>query len=649
MVQTQDIPHILHDSVVVSGIMSQISSDERAYHLKDGLQLGLSCKMLFCKGFSELIQGLSNLEVLVMTDLSSIDWNIIYSLEKLQVLHISFQGQVVDFPELISCFPLRVISIQNALLELIPSSILEVKNLESLSIVNCEIKKLPAKYKNGKELKELFLMRNKIIRIPKSFMDLDRLVYVNLSDNRIRKLSIKDKWENVKYLNLNNNKIDEVICLPENVNTLLLSNNRINKFIHFDSVDLLVKLDLSNNEIYKIDFFTKSLNIRFLNLSKNKLGEIDFLENAAISSRVKYLKELNISDNQLEKIPSKIIDGCVNLEKLFLGKNNWKGSQLENLLMLKDGFLDRSLSFVLQGEIQYTLFKKYIISCNKYALSFEERRKYLYSYLNIDDLSESELLEVVSCPFLTFRKAFKNKLFGSAEDSENESQGVVLPRNMADNIRKLLLSKNRNNVNLALEMLKPYSISKELILLVFVVNIFEGVDKNLKEKVRSALPVVLKNINKSNFPKTEIKLYELFLLLRKEGWSTKDMRQYLFSNYVKGWLYGYKKENKNILLNLISDRGVLGLSGSGFSCIPEEIIGNEKIEILDLRKNNFTKIPEEVLLFPNLKIIYLQNNEIRDADILLEGRFNQVFLKGNKMSRNYLDKLNSKIITTLIY
>ncbi len=649
MPQTQDIPHILHDSAVVSSIMSRISSGERAYHLRDGLKLGISCRMLFCKGFSELIQAFPNLEVLVMTGVDNINWNIIYSLKKLRVLHISFQGQAIDFLGIISCFPLRVISIQNTPLESIPSPILRIKNLESLSFINCGIKKLPTQYTNGQNLVELFLANNRITRIPNAILDLSGLIHINFSNNKIKELSVKDGWKNVKYLNLNQNKINQITSAPRNVNTLLLSNNKIKEFNDFVNLDSLVKLDLSKNKIVKINKIQKASGIRFLDLSHNELIEISSLENAATASRLKSLKELDISHNKIEKIPGRIINNCTNLERISLGKNNWQESQWEALLMLKDGLLDRSLSFALQGEIKYTLFKKYIISCNKYALSFEERKKYLHSYLNVDTLNDLELLEVVPCPFLTFRRIFKNRLFGNKEDTSRQENGINFPKEMLGNIRKLLLSRNKNNIELGLEILKPYCVHEDLVLLLFVISIFDDVSKYLKNKIRNGLPYFLKNINKSNFPKNETGLYELLISLKKEGWDTEDMIQYIFKHNQKGWLYIYKENDKNILLELISNNGTLDLSGAGLSKIPKEIIGCERIRILDLQKNNFCRIPEEILSFPNLKIIYLQKNKIKNADALFQGAFNQVFLQGNKMSRNYLDELNSRIITTLIY
>eukprot|EP01095_Lingulamoeba_sp_RSL-Kostka_P013357 TRINITY_DN551_c0_g1_i1.p1 TRINITY_DN551_c0_g1~~TRINITY_DN551_c0_g1_i1.p1 ORF type:complete len:369 (+),score=74.68 TRINITY_DN551_c0_g1_i1:76-1182(+) len=169
-------------------------------------------------------------------------------------------------------------------LKKIPDEICNIINLQDLSLQRNSIKIIPDSITECKDLNTLWLYKNRIECID-PIGQLLSLKYLNLGCNKINK--IPESFKNLtklEHLFLNSNSLEDfnVICNLTNLTNLLLSNNRI-KTIPEDIVDLV--------------------NLEDLKLGKNDITVIP----DAIGSLSK-LEKLDISNNRIENLTSKIGD-----------------------------------------------------------------------------------------------------------------------------------------------------------------------------------------------------------------------------------------------------------------------------------------------------------------------------------------------------
>ncbi|MEP1488319.1 MAG: COR domain-containing protein [Algibacter sp.] len=132
-----------------------------------------------------------------------------------------------------------------------------------------------------------------------SLLDFNWIYQLNLSNNRI--VNIECIPESVKWLYIHKNEISEVKSIPNKVETLILSHNFISKIENLPNN--IKNLSLSDNNISEIEKVPNGLEL--INFSNNKIKKINKLP---ISTQFINLSHNKIS--QLENIPSntKIID-----------------------------------------------------------------------------------------------------------------------------------------------------------------------------------------------------------------------------------------------------------------------------------------------------------------------------------------------------
>ncbi len=179
-------------------------------------------------------------------------------------------------------------------------------HLDSVDLSNLDLKYFPMDIlRNLKSLKYLNLSGNKIIEIPYDIFDLKKLEYLNVSHNALTHLSNSGRKSKIKYLLLNNNRID---------NSLI------------SGLDSLEVLDMSNNMIrYKYHISNEEYpNLRVLSLSNNQIEIVSGLESLF------WLRKVNLSNNQLTEIP--IFNEYGSLYYLDLSDNEISGLSYRNMI-----------------------------------------------------------------------------------------------------------------------------------------------------------------------------------------------------------------------------------------------------------------------------------------------------------------------------
>lgn len=201
------------------------------------------------------------------------------------------------------------------------------------------------------DLKDLSIMCRNLSLPPLIVGSFKYLKFLDLSHNSLT----RDGWDmipdlqNLTHLNISFNMLSEVprgVCASKSITYLDVSNNQID--YHFWSGDLsnvhkLKYFDISHNYVFFIPdtFLSLAINLETLNMGYNglstdrKLSKFRFpdslrvlnLENCSIGpsmpicvSRASNLRELNLADNKIDKIP-KAFKNMTNLHTLNINNN----------------------------------------------------------------------------------------------------------------------------------------------------------------------------------------------------------------------------------------------------------------------------------------------------------------------------------------
>lgn len=115
----------------------------------------------------------------------------------------------------------------------------------------------------------------------------------------IQSVSREPNLQNIYYLNLFNNKIRRIQGLEAMVNlkTLILSFNELENMEGLQNCNSLVKLDLHNNFIRQISHLENKDNLVFLDLTHNWISDWSMLE--TVSTHCNSLKEFGMKCNPI--------------------------------------------------------------------------------------------------------------------------------------------------------------------------------------------------------------------------------------------------------------------------------------------------------------------------------------------------------------
>ena len=203
-----------------------------------------------------------------------------------------------------------------------------------------------------KQLSKLYAMKNKLSSCAKSLQELESLITLDLSYNKIEKCITNALPKTLQELNLESNTMKTVpnFCPPHGIShtpdlqTLDLEYNIIS-YISNNTVYCLTSLsllDLQNNNVQYVSTIGLPQSLKELLLSSNHLIDVpdfcssngtlpslhnlDFEDNSiyGITQRSLHclpsLRTLNLGRNPFEKIPSEIISDIIGLQNLLLSE-----------------------------------------------------------------------------------------------------------------------------------------------------------------------------------------------------------------------------------------------------------------------------------------------------------------------------------------
>lgn len=167
---------------------------------------------------------------------------------------------------------------------------------------------------------------------------LEKLIEINISQNKISEIDYLSKLKNLRILNGGFNQMTKIVKNPKiqftNILALNLSNNNINSSTGLSCFRSLKFLNLSGNKIKKLEDIEQCPLLEKVDISRNIIEELpNFASNQLLrvvvafgneissvkSLNLLFLKELHLSDNNIENIDFDII--CPHL-KFFNLKNN---------------------------------------------------------------------------------------------------------------------------------------------------------------------------------------------------------------------------------------------------------------------------------------------------------------------------------------
>jgi Leucine-rich repeat (LRR) protein len=257
-----------------------------------------------------VFHGLKNVKQLDLhlNDIDRIEINTFTELESLQNL-IFDSNQISSLKNVKFNSKLEKLSISFNMLSNLND--INSKSLKYLHVSNNRILDINFKISLLPNLEHLDLSQNRLINIrDESFLDLDKLIYLNLSFNR---LDLESKFNNVSYFKS-----------QTRLETLDLSFNEIKYLdtnLTFKYLDLLKTLNLANNKLRSIDswIFAFLPQLNELNLAMNNLSILNKMCFCNLSS----LKVLSLNSNQMSS--TSFLNGsknCLyNLDFLDLSQN----------------------------------------------------------------------------------------------------------------------------------------------------------------------------------------------------------------------------------------------------------------------------------------------------------------------------------------
>lgn len=156
-----------------------------------------------------------------------------------------------------------------------------------------------------------------LVVFPVIYTIADQQVYNNAETltfpgSDINDISFLNKFYELKYLNLDNNEIDDISPLAglSGLERLMLSNNDITDISAVENLKNLASLQLNYNNISDISRISGLVSLESLGLAGNKIVDISALKN------LRNLTALSLSDNQISDIS--VIGRLFRLKELYL-------------------------------------------------------------------------------------------------------------------------------------------------------------------------------------------------------------------------------------------------------------------------------------------------------------------------------------------
>lgn len=673
------------DSNVISQIMSQIPSKNRAYSLEQGISLGDNCWSLTLDArihsfIPTEVFGLKNLVVLSAKGIPcSVLPQEISQLSNLKVLNLLDCG-VQELPDSIVQLPLEILWFSEGEWSEIPDLIFELPLLKSLMIENYGLKKMNAQIEHCSLLEEVSFSSNLLKKIPKSFFKASHLKILDFSNNRIIELNEDiGNCIDIRTINLSNNSLTSI---PESIGELSrlyylnYSNNKITSIPNsLSKCHLLSYLDLNNNQIAEIPSEIYSSPISYLDISRNNIKKID-----ASIYNCKRLRQFNISNNQISNLPLEI-NQLKQLEEINFNKN--KLTEFPNGIF----GLDNIKKIKGWNKLLNSDKRKYIIpfiqSCKKNKTEFKKRINLFDLFNKKEELNKRELIELINSNFRPFKaKAFqsisekeisllnienifllgkfkpnkttyykqliKNEILISNEHSDKNSH-IVLGSGKYD----VILDTNWNGTFITEEKLaKHLNIKEKKEDFIFSKTAIDNI-KNLLSSSKNNQELALQLLKGKNIPDELITII-YFTMISSEDNSMRIKSRNLIKNKLTDNILKYSKKDfeKEYRIEFISNEfkkyDVLNIkelnyllfnkNNKGWLFIHNNydtfIFNKFKGEKINLSFANLNKLPKELNSINHKKEINLSNNNLKEitaTDINILEKFSQINLSNNPL------------------
>eukprot|EP01104_Vermistella_antarctica_P019108 TRINITY_DN7334_c0_g1_i1.p1 TRINITY_DN7334_c0_g1~~TRINITY_DN7334_c0_g1_i1.p1 ORF type:complete len:582 (+),score=133.56 TRINITY_DN7334_c0_g1_i1:52-1746(+) len=252
---------------------------------------------------------------------------------------------------------LEELNVESNEIEELPSALLSLKDLRILNAIANKLDKLPGPIARWGKLEVLEVGHNNIQELPEDFDQMKSLKTLNYSYNNLREIPDKVwKVTTIQVLDVSGNQLS---YLPESVTSLKqlkvlrIGNNKMELLPTFVATFRdLEEINCCGNTFKTLpDELCTLNNLKVLDASSNQLNHIDNLDFRGLAE----LLELNLSRNGMDRFNS-TIGHCQKLKFLDLSDNNleklphqvgWCGDSLRKL------YLDNNKFFHLPGEISF--------------------------------------------------------------------------------------------------------------------------------------------------------------------------------------------------------------------------------------------------------------------------------------------------------
>lgn len=204
---------------------------------------------------------------------------------------------------------------------------IRIKSIDKFDLARKELPHIPL-FKGEERLQYLSLEMNMIKRI-EDLISLGNLIYLNLYSNRIKEIENLENVKKLRVLILGKNKIEKIknlSCLKD-LEILDLHSNRIKIIENLEDLQKLRIINIANNLITSLEELFLNKNLEEINIRKNLIEEIPLLQ-----GQFEKIKKINIAKNlindmiyifELKSIPS-IVELIFDDNPVFLMKNKRK-------------------------------------------------------------------------------------------------------------------------------------------------------------------------------------------------------------------------------------------------------------------------------------------------------------------------------------
>ena len=231
-----------------------------------------------------------NVTELEITNCSITDLSFVGELEHIQSINLK-GNNIVSLDGLQKATTLKEVILDNNYI-----SDLEVlgqmEQLESLSLANNNISVLPDNLCNMDNLLYLNLSGNRLVDIA-GLNGLINLIKLDISANKLSKRIYMNNMPKLQNLNLSNNAFVEMDTLGElpQLEELDISDNYLSDLAFLEQYPRLKEIDLSYNEFGSLDGILKCNELEYLNIQGTKITDVTYLQ------ELEYFNSIYVDDN----------------------------------------------------------------------------------------------------------------------------------------------------------------------------------------------------------------------------------------------------------------------------------------------------------------------------------------------------------------